>query len=243
MRNSLKDFYEEYWEYRKSVGKIHTEKNAYIPKRLKIALSMINDRESQSKINILDIGCGEGTLGMLLKEKSENYYTVGCDISEKSLELAEPYYDKTVLLNIDEDDPRSKIGSLKFDFIVCVEVIEHLLNPEIALEKCKELLSEEGFLITSFPNIAWWQYRIKLLKGHFPEESRFYHHAEHLHDFTLHSFTKLLNEAKLETVEIGGEFIPPGFMKNIKPRKLLEKIMRKYPNLFGYQLVMKTKVA
>lgn len=241
MKTNLKDFYENYWEYRKSIGKIHTDKNSYIPKRLKVALSMISNQEN--RINILDIGCGEGTLGMLLKEKYENSYNVGCDISEKSLELAKPFYDKTVLFNIDEDDSIEKIGDLKFQYIVCVEVIEHLLNPEIALEKCKELLSEKGFLITSFPNIAWWQYRIKLLKGHFPEESRFYHHAEHLHDFTLHSFTKLLNEAQLEIVEIGGEFIPPDFMKIIKPRRLVDKIVRKYPNLFGYQLVIKTKVA
>lgn len=168
---------------------------------------------------------------------------VGCDISQKALDLANPFYDKTVLFNIDEEQSKIKIGNVKFDFIVCIEVLEHLFNPEIALDKCKELLSEDGFLITSFPNIAWWQYRIKLLKGHFPEESRFYHHAEHLHDFTLHSFTKLLKQAKFEIVDIGGQFIPPEFMYRIRPRKLIEKLIRKYPNLFGYQLVVKARLS
>lgn len=241
MKNTLKDFYEEYWEYRKSIGKIHTTEGAYIPKRLKTAVSMIagDDR----RIKILDIGCGEGTLGMLLKHKYQNSYVVGCDISEKSLELASPYYDKVVQLDINEDNLKDMMGDTKFDYIICIEVLEHLLNPDSALNKCREVLSEEGYLITSFPNIAWWKYRIKLLKGHFPEESRSYHHAEHLHDFTLHSFTQLLKQAKLEILEIGGDFIPPEFMKRLRPKIFVEKLMKKYPNLFGYQIVLKTRMA
>lgn len=241
MKTNLKDFYEEYWEYRKSIGKIHTDENSYIPERLKVVLSMINN--GHNSFNVLDIGCGEGTLGMLLKKEFQNVHTVGCDISETSLEFAKQFYDKTVLLNLDEDDIKRKVGDLKYQYIICVEIIEHLLNPKIALEKCKELLTKDGFLITSFPNIAWWKYRIKLLKGHFPEESRLYHHAEHLHDFTLNSFKELLQQSGLEIVEINGEFIPPNIFKKIKPSRLAEKIIRKYPNLFGYQLVIKTKAA
>lgn len=70
MNKTLKDFYEEYWEYRKSVGKIHTNQGAWIPDRLITAISMIGNQigNHENKINILDIGCGEGTLGMLLKK-------------------------------------------------------------------------------------------------------------------------------------------------------------------------------
>ena len=64
MKNSLKNFYEDYWEHRKSIGKIHTRKDFYIPQRLKVAISMLPDVES--KISILDAGCGEGALGMLM---------------------------------------------------------------------------------------------------------------------------------------------------------------------------------
>lgn len=246
-KKTLKDFYEEYWEYRKSVGKVHTKKGIRIPPRLQTVVSMISEDKDKDngkdKINILDLGCGEGTLGMLLKDAFTNFYAVGCDISEKSLELASPFYDKVVQFDIEEDDPKKKIGSMKFDYIVCTEVMEHLFNPEIALRKCKELLSGDGYMITSFPNMAWWKYRIKLLKGHFPEESRSYHHAEHLHDFTMHSFTKLLEQENMEIIEVGGEFVPPRFMRKLKPRIFVAKLMRKYPNLFGYQVVIKSRMA
>lgn len=239
MEKNFKEFYEKYWEFRENIGKIHTVKDGHIPERLKVAVSMIPHEEGGLKV--LDVGCGEGTLGMLLKEKFNDIYTVGCDLSDKAVKMARPFYDKVAQVNIDEDDLEESIEDKDFDYIVCVEVIEHLFNPGTALNKCKALLSEKGCLIVSFPNIAWWQYRLQLLMGHFPEESRLYHHAEHLHDFTLHSFKKLLEEAGLECADIDGEFSPPRFMQRLKPKRLVDRFIRRYPNLFGYQLVIKVR--
>lgn len=239
MSGNLKDFYEEYWQYRKDIGKIHTKQNYYIPERLKVVVSMIP--QETRKISVLDVGCGEGTLGLLLKNRHHDFYSVGCDISEHSIELARPFYDKVLVLNIDDENPRDKIELDKFDYIVCVEILEHLMHPDTALIKLKGLLSDDGCMIVSFPNIAWWKYRLKLLRGHFPEESRLYHHAEHLHDFTIYSFKDLLQKANLKIVEIDGEFIPPDWMRRIVPKNFLKKLMRNHVNFFGYQVVIRAK--
>ena len=238
MRDTLKDFYEEYWEHREKIGKIHTQKGYYVPERLKAVVSMIPDEKRRLKI--FDMGCGEGALGMLLREKFKDLYSVGCDISEKTVNLAAPFYDRAAQLDLENDDLEEKLGNEIFDYIVCVEILEHLMYPDRALRKLKNHLCKDGHMIVSFPNIAWWKYRLKLLMGYFPEESRLYHHAEHLHDFTMHTFTKLLKDSGLETVEIGGEFVPPNFMKRL-PSNILDYVMKQFPNLFGYQVVMKTK--
>lgn len=238
MRDTLKDFYENYWDHRKKIGKIHTKTGYYIPERLKVVASMIP--EENRKIKVFDMGCGEGTLGMLLREKFRDVYTMGCDIAEKTVELAAPFYDRTVQLDIESDNIEDKLGRETFDYIVCVEILEHLMYPDRALRKLKSFLSKDGHMIVSFPNIAWWKYRLMLLKGRFPEESRLYHHAEHLHDFTMHTFRKLLEDSGLEPVELGGEFVPPQFMKHL-PKSILDRIVKKRPNLFGYQVVIKTK--
>jgi len=240
MKNSLKNFYEDYWEHRKSIGKIHTRKDFYIPHRLKVAISMLPDVEY--KISILDAGCGEGALGMLIKERFNNVFTLGFDISEKSLELAKPFYDKVLQMDIEQDDLKDKLEGYKFDYIICTEMLEHLFYPKAALEKFRSVLSNNGYLISSFPNIAWWQYRLKLLKGHFPEESRSYHHAEHLHDFTMHTFKELLHDSGYKVDKIDGQFIPPRFIKHLRPKSLKEKFVRRYPNLFGYQIVIKSSL-
>lgn len=235
---NFKNFYEDYWEHRENIGM--TKKGVYLPARLKEVVSMIP--QAKRKISILDVGCGDGTLGNLLREKINDTYIVGCDISEKSVELSRPFYDKVYQINIEEDNLKEKIEKNGFDYIICVEVLEHLMYPEVILKKSKELLSKEGHIIVSFPNIAWWKYRFELIQGHFPEESRFYHPAEHLHNFTMHTFTKLLSDAGLAPIETGGEFKPPSFMKLIRPKSLTEKFIRKFPNLFGYQIVIKTKM-
>lgn len=235
---SYKDFYEEYWDHREKIGKIHTKKGYYIPERLRVVTSMIPDEGR--RIKVFDMGCGEGTLGMLLREKFKDIYTLGCDISEKTVGLASPFYDRTIQLDIESDNLKEKIGNENFDYIVCVEILEHLMYPDRALLKLKNFLAENGYMIVSFPNIAWWKYRLTLLKGRFPEESRLYHHAEHIHDFTMHTFRKLLKDSGLEPVELGGEFIPPQFMKRL-PKGILDRLIKRRPNLFGYQVVIKAK--
>lgn len=239
MQKNLKDFYEDYWKFREDTGKIYNKEGGQAPVRLKEVASMI--RETGRGTKVLDVGCGDGTLGMLLKERADSVRAVGCDLSEGAVEYSRPWYDKVFQVNIEEDDLREKAGEDGFDYVICVEVIEHVMHPGAALTKCKELLSPNGYLIVSFPNIAWWKYRLSLLRGHFPEESRFYHHAEHLHDFTMHSFSKLLKDAGLEPVEIGGEFVLPKFMQRIMPKGLVERLVKRYPNLFGYQVVIKAR--
>jgi 2-polyprenyl-3-methyl-5-hydroxy-6-metoxy-1,4-benzoquinol methylase len=240
MRIGFKNYYDKYWQDRTCIGKIHTSKNSYIPKRIQTCVSMITPK--RVPFRILDIGCGEGTLAMLLKNiYKEQIHIVGCDISEEALKIARPFYDDVFQLDIENDSIKIKLGDIKFDHIICLEILEHLLYPSKVLKTCTDLLTSDGTMILSFPNIVWWKYRIKILKGNFPEEITLFNQAEHLHNFTMNSFLKLLNEVNLEPLEIDGDFIPPKFIKNLGPKKIINKIIKKYPNLFGYQIVIKAR--
>ncbi len=240
MRIETKSYYEKYWQDRIRIGKIHTSKSSYIPKRIQTCISMILPK--QGLFRILDIGCGEGTLAMLLKDiYKEQIYIAGCDISEEALNIARPFYDDIFQLDIENDSIKIKLGNIKFDYIICLEILEHLLYPSNVLKNCTDLLTSDGTMILSFPNIAWWKYRIKILKGNFPEEITLFNQAEHLHNFTMNSFIKLLNEVNLVPLEIDGDFIPPDFIKRLRPKNIINKIIKKYPNLFGYQIVMKAR--
>jgi len=237
----FKDFYEKYWQHRKHIGKIHTSRNSYIPKRIKTCISMISLK--QNRLRILDVGCGEGTLGMLLKDNfKEQIDITGCDISEEALNIARPFYDNVFQIDIENDLIQEKIGDTRFDYVICLEILEHLLSPATALRKFIHLLENDGTMILSFPNIAWWKYRIKILKGHFPEETTLFDQAEHLHNFTMNSFLKLLQDVNLVPLEIDGEFIPPKFMTKLRPQKFIKKIIKNNPNFFGYQIVVKARI-
>lgn len=237
-RGDQESYYDSYWERRARTNRLHTVDGGHIPVRLSEVLNLIPDIDG---IRVLDIGCGEGTLGMMLKQRA-SVSSTGCDISGKSIELSAPYYDRVVQLDIETEDLKAAFQEERFDYIVCVELLEHIFYPDRALTKLKSLLAKDGHLIVSFPNIAWWKYRLKLLSGHFPEESRLYHHAEHLHDFTMHSFSKLIGDSGLQIEEMAGDFIPPSWLVRWIPKKLLSAHMFKHPNFYGYQVIFKTQL-
>jgi len=86
--------------------------------------------------NLLDVGCGDGILCKIYKNKGVNK-VVGIDLSKNRI--------KTAILNCAECE--FAIGSIynlpfkdnSFDLVAAVEVIEHLEKPEKALNELKRV--------------------------------------------------------------------------------------------------------
>lgn len=103
-------------------------------------------------LNILDIGCGSGTLSFYLS-KNRNYVT-GIDISKsaidcckknsKMLGLKNIYFE---VFNFPQEYPKKK-----YDIVILVEVIEHLNNIQKAFKTIFNLLNNDGILILSTPS-------------------------------------------------------------------------------------------
>ncbi len=211
----------------------------WIPERIEIAIKMI-DRNSKNdkKISILDIGCGEGVLGKLLKELAPKKHEIfGTDIASTALKYAKEFYDGVYCVDIEKEEFITTLQRKNFDFIIALEVLEHLYKPENVLKQCYKILKEDGYFISSFPNIAWYKYRIDMLKGNYPKNYLLFP-GEHIQNFTLHSFYRLLRENGFSPNEIGGQFI---FPRIFKPKKVFTSLFKKFPNLFGYQIVVKSK--
>jgi SAM-dependent methyltransferase len=98
-------------------------------------------------MKVLDIGAGEGWSKDLLKDYDVEYdFIEHVDLlSEKILETG----GKKVANSI-EGDISSYYG--KYDLILFRHVLEHLLNPREAVEKCSFLLKETGKLYLEVPN-------------------------------------------------------------------------------------------
>lgn len=233
---NAKHFYEGYWQERERINYLHINQDAWIPPRIQIAMCMISSK--RGALNCIDVGCGEGTLGKLLKARfGQGVYVIGCDISDVALKHAAPYYDEVLQINVETDEFAGKLHSRRFDYIICLEVLEHLFKPGKLLEQFQKLLKENGKIIVSFPNIAWYKYRFELLKGNFPQYYLLYP-GEHIQFFTLHSFRELLEKSGFVVSEMEGQFIYPGLLR---ATKMLVPILRRFPTLFGYQLVIEAK--
>lgn len=108
-----------------------------------------------NKINpkrILDIGSGAGTLSLLLA--SQGHKVVGIDFSEeaikKSIQSAK-YLNLQSRVDFLNYDFLNYISNKQFDLILCLEVIEHILDEKKFLKKIRKMLIHNGLIIFSTP--------------------------------------------------------------------------------------------
>lgn len=115
---------------------------------------------------ILDVGCGDGSFSVRLKEVSNAREVYGIEISPAAADLASKAGIKTFCLDIDDGD--FPFEDNFFDAVFCGEIIEHLYDPDHLLEEVNRILKPTGLLVLSTPNLAWWPSRIALLFGFYP---------------------------------------------------------------------------
>lgn len=123
---------------------------------------------------ILDIGCGAGTLSLYLASKGN--IVLGIDISKSAVDLCRKSANSLKLnknSSFEVMDFPKEVPNKKFNFIICSEVIEHLKNDNLALQKIFSLLKPSGIAIISTPSRNAPLYRLGLLRafdkkvGHF----------------------------------------------------------------------------
>ena len=216
----MKDFYEGYWGYRKEKDHLYSNQ---VPGRLPAAIDLLNDQRITS---ILDVGCGEGTLGQML---GGEYKTVGVDISEQALEMASEHYDSTKQMNVEDMDLSSALD-MQFDAVVCMELLEHVFQPKKVLQNIRTVMHDDSLLITSFPNFVFWKHRLDMIKGKTPQNYTVYSEAEHIQNFTFENFGQLIEQA--------GFTVDQWYPQYSTPKIIPVFFGRIRPSLFASQVVV-----
>jgi 2-polyprenyl-3-methyl-5-hydroxy-6-metoxy-1,4-benzoquinol methylase len=108
----------------------------------------------QNVNRILDVGCGEGNFGLLLKNHMD-VEVWGVEIYKNAADKAKEKIDKVIIGNIESDE--ISLPKHYFDCIVFNDVLEHLQYPWILLRKLKENLADNGYVVASIPNIRYFE--------------------------------------------------------------------------------------
>lgn len=111
-------------------------------------------RETIAEVNrsnhLLNAGCGDGYFDLFLKKKAKKITSF--DINKSDLRIARMINPekriKYKLLNIESLPFKSNY----FDTVVCIDVLEHLNNSQIALKELVRVLKNGGKLIISVPS-------------------------------------------------------------------------------------------
>lgn len=211
-----------------SIAGYYNKKEQYSPsgERVRRVVQILGDRIEGKKI--LDIGCGDGTMGKVLKEKGAIFF--GTDISKKAVEKAAHVLDKAFVLDVEGGDLSVIDGD--FDVVIASEVIEHLFDPKNFLLNLKSRMKKDSALILTTPNFLMWTNRIKMLLGKFEYAETGFLDEGHIHFFTYDSLKKLLALTGFK-IEEENHIIHPKIPHTIG-------ILR--PNLFAFQLIIKVKI-
>ncbi|MFF5359759.1 methyltransferase domain-containing protein [Streptomyces scabiei] len=112
---------------------------------------------------VLDIGCGDGTAAATAAPLLTGHRVVGVDWSQDALRRARtriPYAIRGELT-----DGGLPLRAESADAVLFSEVIEHLVDPDAALDEIRRVLRPGGHLMLSTPNLAAWYNRALLLAG------------------------------------------------------------------------------
>jgi len=100
--------------------------------------------------DVVDIGCGTGW-GTALLAQAPARRCVGVDRDEGAVAQARKAYPDAGEFRVDDAQELS-LPTDAFDVAICLETIEHLADPERALDEIRRVLRPSGLLVISSPN-------------------------------------------------------------------------------------------
>lgn len=110
---------------------------------------------------VLDVGCGNGSLGAKLKERQIE--VVGIEKDRELYASAKEKLSQVFLVDVENFELPYPRGY--FDCIMYADIIEHLIDPLSTLKNHSKYLRDNGYVITSIPNIRYYKVIIRLLLG------------------------------------------------------------------------------
>ena len=99
----------------------------------------------------IDVGCGTGHFLRELKKRHPSISITGTDFSEASIAVAKKVNEDGEFFTMDIFNVPAEQYN-KYDYVICSEVLEHLLQPEIALQNIIQLANKTGHIILTVPN-------------------------------------------------------------------------------------------
>lgn len=165
---------------------------------------------------MLDVGCGAGATSAALKKQHPQGKFYGVELNPNIATLASEKLDKVVVGNFEDIDYEAHhLETGSFDTILFADVLEHMYNPWKVLDRARELLSNDGKIVASIPNISNIQSLDNLARGKWHYDDFGILDFTHIRFFTRETILAMFAETGYEVLDIYGlpldNQINPGF--------------------------------
>ena len=192
-----------------------------------------NHNFRKQKLNILDLGCGDGInvsgLISIFDELDYEYQITASDYNPSRVAKLQKKFPqvRTKMYDLLKDD-----DIVKYDLILFNHVLEHIENDKLALTNLNKLLSKEGLIILGIPNEGCFiaQLRNKIFQ---PKILKF---TDHVNFYTSNSIEKKFEpHFRIKSLDREGFFMPHDllqrwFRKTKIGRSLLRMLLFLFPS-------------
>ena len=168
---------------------------------------------------ILDVGCSTGYFGEVLKKTFEAKVD-GIEINKSDYLKATKVLDEVYNLNIDIPGWTKNVNEKNYETIIFADVLEHTSNPKKILEETKQILSKNGEVLISVPNVTHQSVIIELICGQWNYTNSGILDKTHLRFFDQNGIIDLIEKAGLYIKEIDGVI-------SILPDEFISKLLKK----------------
>jgi O-antigen biosynthesis protein len=140
-------------------------------------------------LRVLDVGCGAGALSAALKARGAAH-TAGIELDRAAAAAAREKLDELVEGSAADHELPWTPGS--FDVLVFADVLEHLPDPDLVLDRFTPLLSKGGTVIVSVPNWRFWSVLLRLMTDRWAYTDYGVRDRTHLRVFTRRTLVAML---------------------------------------------------
>jgi O-antigen biosynthesis protein len=152
---------------------------------------------------VLDVGCGAGALAPGLRRAGARAI-VGIEVVPEVADRARGLLDEVVVGSV--EDAIGELGG-PFDTILCLDVLEHLIDPAPVLRRLRGVARSGAHLQVSVPNARHFSLvRDLLLRGTFGYSDWGHRDNTHLRWFTRRDIVQLVEDAGWRVTATG---VPP----------------------------------
>lgn len=185
---------------------------------------------------VLEVGCSTGYMSRELVQRGSS--VTGIEVDPVAAEQSRAHCQSVYVLDLNSPDWIAGLPERGFDVVLLGDVLEHLVMPDATLRQLREVLTADGALVISLPNVVHWVTRLKILFGQFSYEPWGTLDHTHLRFFTTKTATAMIESAGYRITRfhpaIGGRLAGHG-------RPVWQRLAHLSPGLFAYQMLFEAK--